>query len=250
MSNKVEELALAKLENELDHKKEFLVQRNKLGIEFPHQLGSQEYSNWLDRFSIEEKDLIRKKISVISSGLFSVLPLTCPGNNTCPHFSACPFRPNTPNGFQCPLEQQLIMDRMHSLMREYQLDGSRASDFMLLNRLVELEVTDFRCTSMLSSPEYQGIMREMVTGSTAQGTLITNEVVSPLLELKEKISREKMKLLNSMVGTPESRYKKQVALKEVKTEEYSNKISKMNKQLMDLEKKLLAAGSQEGDKSD
>jgi hypothetical protein len=241
------ELALTKIRQELDIQSEFQRQKRQLGIQFPHQLMGRKYQEWLKRFTPEEQQLAAARLKSVSSGFYSVLPIVCKGAQQCPHGHICPFIPKEPLGLQCPMEQQIIVERMHQFMREYQIDGQRPTDFMLLNRLVELELTDFRCSSMLSSSQYQGVLREVTTGSTPQGDLITNEIINPIMEMKEKISREKMKLLSVLVGTPQEKYKKQAALKEVKTEEYSNKISGMNKQLMDLEKKLLAASNETGD---
>lgn len=243
-SKRIENLAVQKIHAELDLQTEFQRQKQQLGIQFPHQLMGKEYRNWIDSFSPEQQQDATVRLKSLATGFYSVVPLICPGIRKCPHGHVCPFAGHEPPlGKQCPVEQNVIMERMHGFMKEYEVDGNRPTDFMLLNRLVELELTDFRCSSMLSSPEYQGILTEMVTGATAQGDLITNNVINPILEMKEKISREKMKLLGILVGTPQEKYKKQAALKEVKTEEYSNKIANMNKQLMDIEKKLLKASN-------
>jgi hypothetical protein len=243
MSSKLEVLNLAmdKIRNELNVKKEISKLQNSLGIKFPHQLMGKKYQDWLDSFTSEETDEIAVKLQSISPGFYSVTPMICRGASVCPHGHVCPFVPKEPISHSCPVEQQIILDRMSSLMEEYQIDGHRNSDFMLLNRLIELELTDFRASSTLSSPEYQSLLVEQTMGSTPQGELIHNQVLNPLLELKERISREKMKLLGVLVGTPQEKYKKQAALKEARTEEYGNKIAGMNKSLMDIEKKLLEA---------
>ena len=235
-------LALTKIRKELNLENEFRKQKQQLGIQFPHQLMGKGYQDWMKQFNEKEQEEAAARLQSLSAGFYSVLPIICQGASKCAHGHICPFVPKEPQGLQCPVEQQVIIERMHAFMKEYEIDGNRASDFMLLNRLVELELTDFRCSSMLSSGQYQGILQDVTTGSTPQGDLITNEIINPILELKEKVGREKMKLLNILVGTPESKYKKQAALKEVKTEQYSNKIADMNRKLMDLEKKLIGDG--------
>lgn len=187
-----------------------------------------------------EKDVLWDQIiSIESLGEQEVFDITIENNKN--------FIANGIVVHNCPVEQQMIANRMHGLMHEHGIDGSQATNFMLLNRLVELELTDFRCSSLLSSPSYNQLMRTVITGSTSDGTLIENEAVNPLIETKERISREKMKLMSVLVSTPEAKYKKQAALKEVKSDEYSNKIASIAKGLMDLETKILAASKERDD---
>ncbi len=138
----------------------------------------------------------------------------------------------------CPLEQEIIVTRMQGLMQEYQIDGTKPTEFMLLSRLVEIDLIEFRCNSILSSPAYQSMFRTVIRGSTPQGEIIHDEELNPLYMLKEKLGREKMHLINLLVGSPQEKYKKQAALKEVKSNDYSTKIADMNKTLVSIERHL------------
>ena len=239
-----EKMALQVLREELNIKLEWVKQRDRLGISFPHQLRSNRYREWINRFSDNEAEEVLGQINSMRGGLYSVMPIICTGDNKCPHNHVCPFleKGKAPIGLQCPLEQTLIMDKMELLMVEHEIDGSRASEFILLNRVVELELSDFRVSSMLSSVEHQGVLKKEIGGSTSVGELYEVEVINPLLEVKERISREKMKILDILVSTPRERYKKQAALKEVVSDRYVNKISALNKKVADIESKMLERG--------
>lgn len=221
-----------------DVKSIFRRQQGKLNIKFPHDLLGKDYASWLHNMSSGQREEAGERLDVLSSGNFAVMPRICTGLATCPMSHVCPFALNLPLKLQCPVEQRVVMDKMNGLLEELNTDSYQKTEFMLINRVVELELLDFRVTSALAGPAYQDMMVETITGSTNTGDFIKNEVLNPFFELKERISREKMKLLAVLVRTPQEKYKKKAALKEVTGDTYATKIANMNKKLMDLDTKM------------
>lgn len=237
--NDIVQLAKEKLQNELNIHSEFIKQKESLKISFPHQLRGKMYLDWLSHYNQQEADMASAQLGSLRGGNYSVLPLVCQGLSKCPHAHVCPFSYKVPIGLQCPMEQAIIVERMEALMNEFGVDGHRASEFMMLNRVIELELLDMRTSSMLASPKYQSIMRHVVTGATPDGELIENEEITPLLEIKEKVSREKMKILSTLVATPEAKYKKQAALKEKSEDGYSKRVADISRKLAKIEQQLI-----------
>jgi hypothetical protein len=234
-----EKRATELLAKELNIEKEVALQRSGSKLNFPHQMRGRFYQEWLKRFSEEDAQSANDQLQTLRSGNFSVMPLVCKGVKECPHGHVCPFTANMPPlGAQCPMEQTIILDRMEALMKEYQVDGHRYTDFIILNRIVELELLDMRVSSVLSSERYQGITQIAVTGSTPQGDLIENEIANPLFALKEKISREKVRLLDVIVGTREAKYKREAALKQKDMTTFNDAINQLVMEVHRLERKL------------
>lgn len=228
--------ALAK--EEMSELSEWISVRNDLGLRFPQEHLTDGYKEWLSSFEDEEIRVAGKMLSAVLMGNVTALPKICPSLAKCEHKGICPFQTNQPVGKACPMEMSVIIDRMNKLMEQFHIDGFHQTDFMILNRVVELELYDLRLNSLMSTQAKQSILVDKVVGFSSEGSAITNEEVSPLFDLKEKISREKMKLMTILVGTPQELYKKRAALKEATTDKLSVKIDELNKALQQVEKSL------------
>jgi len=205
--------------------------KNDLQLAFPHQMFGPKYKEWLTAFTDEEAVEAALQVNAMRGGNYSVLPRICPNLHRCPMSHSCPFKDtdNVPVGLQCPLEQTLIVSKMSSFMEEFNVDGNRAAEFMLLNRLVELDLYDFRINAYLANIENMAApIVDEIAGSTPQGEKFHREAVHLSYELKERISREKMKLLDILVQTPQARVKKQAALKETNEKSVGKSMAHLN----------------------
>lgn len=232
------ERILALAQQEMSELSEWISVKNDLGLRFPQEHLSEGYKEWLSSFDEEEIRTAGKMLSAVLMGNVTALPKICPSLSKCEHKGICPFQTNQPVGKACPMEMSVIIDRMNKLMEQFKIDGFQQTDFMILNRVVELELYDLRLNSLMSSQDKQSILVDKVVGFSSEGSAITNEEVSPLFDLKEKISREKMKLMTLLVGTPQEVYKKRAALKEASTDKLSVKIDELNRALQQVEKSL------------
>jgi hypothetical protein len=207
---------------------------NTAGIKFPHQVQSNKYLSWLSQFqSTQHLQEAQAQIDILKRGNYSVLPRICPGLQSCLHAHICPFADsqNTPNNLQCPMEQAFVSSKIESYMAEHNVSTFTSSQFTLINRLTELDLSEFRLSSLLASPQFQNPVWSQPTGSTSKGTILFQDVISPIYEVQEKISRERLKLLQILVATPEAVYKKQAALKQIESDTYAKQISNLSRQV-------------------
>jgi hypothetical protein len=58
------------------------------------------------------------------------------------------------------------------------------------------------------------LMKEQVTGATVQGDEIKRLEEHPAFTLKEKLHKQRMDILNALVGTRKEKYKREAALKQ------------------------------------
>ena len=231
-SETVQELALIKLRQEFDLHKE----TRTAGIHFPHQMQKNAYTQWLNKFTDESAKQAKDEVNVIRQGNFTLMPRICTGLDACPYRHICPFRSNLPIDLQCPLEISIVGDRVTGYIEEFGITELRmTSSRTLVERLVELDLLDARTSAMLSAARSQNILINQTMTITPAGDEITQEITSPILDLKERISREKMKLLSTLVGTPEAKYKKAAALKETDSDDYSKRVHGLQQQLNRLE---------------
>lgn len=228
---------------------------NDANISFPGQFSiskkkgesssSSSYDEWLKNLDQEEIRVAAMRMSSILWGNVVALPQVCPNLQKCVHKHICPFESNPPEGKACPMEQAYIMDKMSKLKKQFDIDGLAETDFLLLNKLVELDLYDLRINSMMAHGETQRPLYPRVALVSQDGVPIYQDEVNPLFEIKEKIGREKMKLMGILVGTPQERYKKQAALKEASTDRLSALSEKLNSLIEKAERELLASPSPE-----
>lgn len=214
---------------------------SKRALVFPDEV-TGAYESWARSFTPEEIRLAASKMESLLFGKIAQLPMTCPGHQTCPYASTCPYMPKEPVGKGCPVEAAFVVDRMRGLKQELTVDAFRETDFLLVSRLIELELMDMRITAKMSRRNHWDPLVEVAAGSTPDGQIYYKDEENPLFALKEKINREKTKLLNTLVETPEARWQKAAALREVTKDAYQDKLKKLS----DLVDKATRAVEQKG----
>lgn len=142
-----------------------------------------------------------------------------------------------PEGKECLHENKVLMDAMDRYMNTLEIDPENYAEMVMVNQLVEYELIEFRCNTILSY-EHQDMRMETVVGIDDNGRLITKEEVSHALQIKMQIFKNKMTLLQELTATRKEKYKKQAALKESK-DGPTKVISSMKKQLELMRKKSL-----------
>lgn len=212
--------------------------KNEIGLYFSDEV-DENYDKWIKTFSEEEITKAAKKMRSMLFGKISQLPMICPGANSCVYKHTCPFKPKEPTGQMCPVESALVIDKLDGYREELVLSGFKETDYSLVSRLIELELLDMRASAMAGNPEYQKPLLKQVIGVSKENQPIEQELANPIYDLKEKISREKIKILSVLVETPEARYKKQIALKEVSSDAYAQTLKDLNTLLHEAEKKLI-----------
>jgi hypothetical protein len=187
-------------------------------------------------FTEHEINTIRRHFLNLRTGLAAMVPLVCGGPARCPFIKRCPFYDRVkPLGAQdikkFPLLRQCIVERQYALEQrqgyvdEYEIDPNSPSEMALINRLAELDVYDYRASLVLAYGDKDGHgqdgLKEQNIGMSPTGEKLTRLELHPAWELKEKIQRQRLDILQALVGTRKEQYKRDAAMKEKSTEEVS-----------------------------
>jgi len=202
----------------------------------------------------------RMQVMKMRTGTQAMVPILCPGPQKCPFRMRCPFVDKTkrlangqidfmcqkakfPIARQCPIERDFIVYKQMDYINEYGVDIESPSELGLVNKLAELDVYDYRLTLVLSHGDTDAdgplLMKEQVTGMTHSGDEITRLEEHPAWSLKEKIHKQRMEILNALVGTRREKYKKEAALKQRDVADPSTKQSTLRQKLDDLNNEVV-----------
>lgn len=171
-------------------------------------------------------DLFEDKISAISyMGEEEVYDISVKNNHNflannivvhnCPYFAEDLHKV----GENCIMEEQLAEFWAAKYMEELNIDETSLSEVHAVSQLVEIDVMDLRMTNYLSIND-QNLMMEFIASADPQGNILTNKGASVAFDLKERLSKQKIKLLETLNNTREKKAK--LAIETKKTENPSN----------------------------
>ena len=109
-------------------------------------------------------------------------------------------------GAPCVYEQAFIAQRMSEYMDEYDVDGSKPTERDLISKLVELELYERRANIMLST-QHQDMAQEDFMGFDGSGAPIIKESTSRYIDIKERFGKQRLKILEALMGTRKERSK-------------------------------------------
>ncbi len=169
------------------------------------KLNDDEYKDV--QFTPEEAQKISASIRFMSTGLTSAIPLTCKGND-CAFASSCPYvkQGHPPTGRPCLVEKQLLEYWISQYVEEFQVDFNSYTELRMVSELAEFDIYEMRITKYIAETD-PTLMAEVTTGFTDLGSPITNIDISKAFELKERIKRNRMKILDALVATRKDKAK-------------------------------------------
>lgn len=199
-------------------------------------------------FAPEEAEIIRKRLSHLSTGAFAAIPLTCPGTEGCPFSKNCPFAQisQTPKGRACLVELNLLKEWTISYIKEYDVHPDSLTDRIYVQELAEIELLLYRINSNLAKVKYGELIQNSLINVTPQGTEIYEEKVPALMELKLQLQNRKDKIVKLMVGDRQEKYKMQAALKQSETKDVSSRGASMRQELERLQRQVAIISAKEG----
>lgn len=242
-----EETALSKAESPAELALQLLNQQLQIvtdpgqldtAIAFPHEVRDDGYTKWSQGLTHDQRVRAYRVMETLRKGSYANLPIICKGAANCIHGHICPFAGAEPLKQQCPVEKRLIADKLQNYMTDYAVTPLMTSLYALVNRLVALDIFDYRFSSMASSERYQSLVVDAPKGCTPQGDLYGTEEISGIIPALETISRERMKIMTELVGTPREKYKKQAALQQSDGDTYSEKSAQLSRLLHRFERQL------------
>jgi hypothetical protein len=169
-------------------------------------------------------------------GTSAMIPLKCLGGEKCP-IKSCPFSSenNWPIGRPCPLEMRFVQMKTASYVEDLKVDVESATEMSLVNRLVELDLMDFRANAGLSADEKAQTLLQKITSSNENFTS-ESLAVHPLVDIKDKHHKQRMQILESLTATRKEKYKRDAALKRRDGDDMASHMPRMRK----LQKKLMS----------
>lgn len=174
-----------------------------------------EYSNLEKAMTPEAALKFRNHVNRMNVGTSAAIPMLCPGPDKCNIGPRCPFISikKYPISEPCPLEVDLVQTRTRSYVEELSIDPESMTQMILVNRLVELDLLDYRANIGLSGGkdgEAPSLLKTTIT-ETDQSTTESVDI-HPLLNAKSKFHVERLKTLEALVATRRERYKKAQAI--------------------------------------
>lgn len=146
-------------------------------------------------------------------------------DTVCESFKSCPlFRSgDAPNGCLCPFEYKLVSDWTEGYLKEFDVHiAIQGVDKSIISQLVVSDLIIYRCMKAIATTSLIDISEK----PTEFGVSYEKKVNS-YLEIKEKESKNKMKLLSNMVATRHD--KKKFRIEDKKSDKLKNAEQSMSK---------------------
>jgi hypothetical protein len=172
----------------------------------------------------------RNAVFRMKVGTSAAIPLMCAGPEKCPMAKKCPLNAvgKYPIAEACIVEVTLVNAWTESYIQEFGIDPDSISQMVLVNRLVELDLLDYRANMGLSGINDREAPTLLKTTVIETDTTTTEQVnLHPLLEAKTKFHNERLKLLEALVATPRERYKKASAIGQSEQSDAAKHMSEM-----------------------
>lgn len=217
--------------------------------------GKEEKTNFFDfldiplddysdiQMSPEQAIKFRNTVIRMKVGMAAAIPMICCGPQKCPNGKKCLFREDGkfPLSKICPIETSLVDLWTKSYIQDLAIDPSSISQMSLVNRLVELDLLDYRANTGLSGQvdEQAPTLLKTDIEDTEHGVKETTNI-HPLLDAKSKFSGERLKIMEALVASPREQYKKAQALGKSDNNDAAQHMSEM----MELIKSMKSATKQ------
>ena len=161
-------------------------------------------------FTEEEAKRISTSMRHMTTGINAAVPMNCKGQQ-CPFASTCPYvrEDKIPLGRPCLVESQLIDYWTQQYIEEFDVDMANLTEVYMISELAEYNIYEKRVTEHLAET-HQNLMQEVVTSVDHTGEEIINEEISRAWELKERIKKNRMKVLEALMATRKERTKLKV----------------------------------------
>lgn len=160
--------------------------------------------------AMESKSAAMAMLST-KTGLYARIPLTCKADN-CPYSNTCVLLQNdlAPYGEKCVIETTLIERSLEGYARDFDLNPDTSyTDFTIVKELINTDIMMERAQALLSQ---EGIaIEEVYAGSNDANENFYRKEISKALELYERHSKMRDRLLGNMVATRREKMRLKVA---------------------------------------
>ena len=175
---------------------------------------------------------IKRQMKTASIGPISTVAMICTGSQ-CQIKEMCPYWKNeaVPLGETCLVEAQLIREWVERYMVEFNVDVNKTTELQLVSELAEISVYERRINSYISinSPM---MLQEVVAGVDSQGNAYYNLDIAKAFEIKDRLKKQRMKILDAMLATRDRKAKLVVAAASANSN--LNELSSLKKRINEL----------------
>lgn len=168
------------------------------------QINAEDYPDI--QFTPEEAKKVSMAMQAMSNGLTASIPLICKGP-TCPFALTCPYQKvnKAPIGRGCLVEQQLIELWVRQYVEEFQVNFNSITEVRMVSELAEFDIYEMRINTYLA--EKHPTLLQDVISFDSQGAQVVNLEISRAFDLKERIKKNRMKVLEALVATRKDKIK-------------------------------------------
>jgi hypothetical protein len=157
-------------------------------------------SIWKQSPKSEKNVQIARQTVGMKHGMFASIPIICKGK-ACPYFQTCWIpEADLQVGERCPIEIGAILDRFDRYCEQLGINPEKEIvDAGLAKEVVDIEIMMVRADGLLAKDG--NLIEEVVAGVTPKGQEYYKPELHPAVELKEKLRKEKTRILNQLNAT-------------------------------------------------
>lgn len=198
------------------------------------QVDNELYANM--KFTEEEIKQVAYAMKRQSSGINSAVPLKCTGD-LCAFKNSCPYMAigKPPLAKPCLVEAQLIHYWTEQYLEEFNVDPHNITEMHMVSELAEFNIYEMRVTKYLAE-NHPTLMQDFMVGVDPNGNVISNQDISRAYELKDRIKKSRMKVLDALMATRKEKLK--IISTISGSSDSTSKLSDLKNKIMDLSKQV------------
>jgi hypothetical protein len=170
------------------------------------KLSSPARNRWnLGAASYISQQLISKHLNSMKTGIYSVFPIPCKQKD-CPYGYSCIALQNNLQpkmGEPCLIEITKIENLVIGYSKQFDLDNTSMTDMVLLKEIIQLDLVIDRCQNLMAKDVNP--LQDVTMGTTEDGEVYTQPVVSRFFDEYERASKRRQSLLDEMMATRKSK---------------------------------------------
>lgn len=196
----------------------------------PYEELEEELEDYNDQLELMDKEDSRypdifKKIKKLERKIRKLKDPHKYMDTICESFKSCPLfkSGDAPEGCLCPFEYKLVSDWTEGYLKEFDVHiALQGADKSIVSQLVVSDLIIYRCMKAIATTSLIDISEKPTEFGIAY-----EKKINSYLDIKEKETKNKMKFLNSMVGTRAE--KKRYKIEDKKSDKLKNAEDGMNK---------------------
>lgn len=208
--------------------------------------------------TLDEETATRMRNHMISMkhGTYAAVPLICQGHEKCPIIHHCWFAKRHRTGEidvvnskfpmlqPCPVESSVIQLKVQQYVSQFVGDlniSVTPTTLALITKLAEIDIYEIRCDMILSGGDVNGegtnlLVKTVEAINENTGDVIHGVKEHPILAVKDRLQKQRDKLLSQLVATPEALINAQHKLGNNNDNDVASQLTQLNNTLQDMKR--------------